>query len=100
MTDTISKRPPVVLDCLYYAVSISLFLAIFVYYWTGMGGPTLLAMTLIPVVFVMFTLQALRENDLYPALPPAANYADRIRLLRIFVLLRLLHEHGIHGARP
>ena len=74
MTDTISKRPPVVLNVLYYAVSISLFLAIFVYYWTGMGGPTLLAMTLIPVVFVMFTLQALRDNDLYPALPPLANY--------------------------
>jgi len=74
MTDTIAKRPPVILNALYYTVSISLFLAIFVYYWTGMGGPTLLAMTLIPVVYVMFTLQALRDNDFYPTLPPAANY--------------------------
>ena len=74
MTDTISKRPPVLLDFIFYAVSISLFLVIFWYYWTGIGGPTLLAMTLIPVVYVMFTLQALRDNDLYPALPPAANY--------------------------
>ena len=74
MTDTTVKRAPVVLDYLYYAVSISLFLAIFVYYWTGMGGPTLLAMTLIPIVFVLFTLQALRDNDFYPSLPPAINY--------------------------
>jgi TRAP transporter 4TM/12TM fusion protein len=31
-------------------------------------------MTLIPVVFVLFTLQSLRDNDLYPSLPPALNY--------------------------
>jgi TRAP transporter 4TM/12TM fusion protein len=74
MTDATSKRP-IVLDYLYYMVSISLFLTIFAYYWTGMGGPTLLAMTLIPIVYVLFTLQALRANDFYPALPPVANYA-------------------------
>jgi TRAP transporter 4TM/12TM fusion protein len=74
MTDTIAKQPPALLNAIYYTVSISLFLAIFVYYWTGMGGPTLLAMTLIPVVYVMFVLQALRDDDLYPALPAVANY--------------------------
>ena len=74
MTDMNSQRPPIPLDYLYYTVSISLFLAIFVYYWTGLGGPTLLAMTLIPIVFVLFTLQELRGNDFYPALPPVANY--------------------------
>ncbi len=72
--DITSKRPPVVLDYIYYAVSISLFMSIFYYYWTGVGGPTLLAMTLIPIVFALFTLQALRENALYPSLPPVANY--------------------------
>ncbi len=74
MTDTTQNRPAV-LDHLYYTVSIGIFLSIFVYYWTDMGGPTLLAMTLIPIIFAMFTLQALRDNDLYPALPPVANYA-------------------------
>ncbi len=69
-----NSRPPVILDYIYYALAISLFLVIFWYYWTGIGGPTLLAMTLIPVVFALFTLQALRTNDLYPVLPPAANY--------------------------
>ena len=74
MTDTIAKRRPNLLDVIFYAVSIPLFLVIFWYYWTGTGGPTLLAMTLVPVVYVMFTLQALRDNNLYPALPAAANY--------------------------
>ena len=74
MTETTSKGPAVVIGYIYYAVSISFFLGIFYYYWTGIGGPTLLAMTLIPVVFVLFTLQALRQNELYPALPPVANY--------------------------
>ena len=66
MTETTSKGPAVVIGYIYYAVSISFFLGIFYYYWTGIGGPTLLAMTLIPVVFVLFTLQALRQNELYP----------------------------------
>jgi TRAP transporter 4TM/12TM fusion protein len=73
MTDTISKRP-LILDVLHHAMAIGLFLAIFWYYWTGIGGPTLLAMTLIPVIFALFTLQSLRDSNFYPALPRAANY--------------------------
>jgi TRAP transporter 4TM/12TM fusion protein len=74
MADVSSKQQPVILNFIYYAVSIAVFVSIFVYYWTDMGGPTLLAMTLIPIIFALFILQALRENNLYPALPPAANY--------------------------
>lgn len=74
MSATTPKRP-VIVDAIYYTGSVGLFLSIFVYYWTDMGGPTLLAMTLIPIIFALFTLQSLRDNDLYPALPPAANYA-------------------------
>ena len=62
------------LECIYYGVAIGFFLYIFHYYWTGSGGSTLLALTLIPITFVLFTLQALRDNDLYPRLPPTANY--------------------------
>jgi len=74
MTDSKQHRP-LIIDAIYYMGSIGLFLSIFVYYWTDMGGPTLLAMTLIPIIFALFTLQALRENELYPTLPPIANYA-------------------------
>ena len=70
MSDTTTQhRPPLALDCIYYAVSIGFLLYMLYYYWTGEGGPTLLAMTMIPMTFVLFTLQALRGNDLYPPLP-------------------------------
>ena len=74
MTDTAQNRPAI-LDYLYYTVSIGIFLSIFVYYWTGAGGETLLAMGCIPITYVLFTLQALRLNDFYPSLPRMANYA-------------------------
>ena len=75
MTDIPSVRPRIVINCIYYAVAISFFLYVFYYYCTGVGGATLLALTLIPITFVLFTLQALRDGDLYPRLPPFANYA-------------------------
>ncbi|MBI1203574.1 MAG: TRAP transporter fused permease subunit [Rhodopseudomonas sp.] len=67
-------RPPLLVDIGYYGVAVGYFLYMFYYYWTGDGGPTLLAMTMIPTTYVLFTLQALRANDLYPALPRWANY--------------------------
>ena len=76
MSDTaIQQRPPFVIDCLYYAASIAFGLYMFYYYWTGLDGPVVLAMSAIPFTFVLFTLQALRQNDLYPALPMNVNYA-------------------------
>ena len=74
MTDPSLPRSRIILDCIYYAVAIFFFLYLFAYFWTSEGGPTLLAMTLVPVTFVLFTLNLLRENELYPRLPPAANY--------------------------
>src|SRR5487761_1864013 len=67
-------RPPFALDCIYYAVAIGFTVYMFWYYWTGLGGPTLLALTAIPLTYVLFTLHALRKNELYPRLPPLANY--------------------------
>jgi TRAP transporter 4TM/12TM fusion protein len=72
---TSSNRPPLALNVIYYGSSIAFFLYMFYYYWTGNGGPTLLAMAMIPVTFCLFTLQSLRANELYPKLPMAANYA-------------------------
>jgi TRAP transporter 4TM/12TM fusion protein len=67
-------RAPLALDCVYYAGSIAYLGYMLYYYWTGIGGPTLLAMTMIPVTFALFTLQALRRGELYPKLPRAANF--------------------------
>src|SRR5262245_65981416 len=68
-------RSRTILDCIYYAVAIFFFLYLFAYFWTSAGGPTLLAMTLVPVTYVLFVLNSLRADELYPGLPPIANYA-------------------------
>jgi TRAP transporter 4TM/12TM fusion protein len=75
MTEPTAPRARVILDCVYYAVAIFFFLYLFTYFWTSEGGPTLLAMTLVPVTYVLFILNALRADDLYPGLPSTANYA-------------------------
>ncbi len=75
MTDASAHRPRIILDCIYYVTAILFFVYLFVYFWTSAGGPTFLAMTLVPVTYVLFVLTALRDDDLYPGLPPAANYA-------------------------
>jgi TRAP transporter 4TM/12TM fusion protein len=75
MTDTPPQhRPPLALDIIYYGSAIAFTVYMFYYYWTSAGGPTVLAMTMVPVTFVLFTLQALRQNSLYPKLPMAVNY--------------------------
>lgn len=69
MTETSGKRPRLIVECTYYVISIGFFVYLFQYFWTSDGGPTLLAMTLVPVTFALFVLNCLRENDLYPRLP-------------------------------
>src|SRR5262249_52067170 len=58
----------------YYAVALFFFVYLFHYFWTGEGGPTLLAMTLVPITYILFVLTLLRANEFYPRLPPTLNY--------------------------
>ncbi|HZE14650.1 MAG TPA: hypothetical protein VE197_02480, partial [Mycobacterium sp.] len=74
MTDTPSHRSPLALDVIYYLSAIVSSIYLFYYYWTSAGGPVLLAMTMVPVMFVLFTLQQLRANEFYPKLPIGLNY--------------------------
>ena len=89
---TSQHRPPLVLDCLYYTISIAFFSYMIYYYWTGNDGPVVLAMTMIPLTFVLFTLQGLRQNDLYPALPMSLNYA----IGAVFCLFSLYCAYYMH----
>jgi TRAP transporter 4TM/12TM fusion protein len=73
--DTPRPRPRRVVEILYLFVALYFVAELFRYYLTGSGGPTLLAVTLVPITFVLFTLDALRRDELYPRLGPAANYA-------------------------
>ena len=92
MTERSAPRPSAVLDGTYYVVAIGFFAYLFNYYWTSEGGPTLLAMTLVPITFVLFVLNSLREGDLYPRLPQAANYA----IATIYIVLALYVAYYMH----
>lgn len=50
------------------------FVYLFRYYLTGVGGPTYLAVILVPVAFILFTLDSLRKNEFYPKLGSTLNY--------------------------
>ena len=68
------SRPRATVELLYFATAIAFFAWLLYYYLTTVGGPTLLAFTVVPVTFVLFTLDALRKDELYPSLSPIPNY--------------------------
>jgi TRAP transporter 4TM/12TM fusion protein len=57
----------------YYFTAVSFFLYLFAYYWTTEGGPALLALVLVPITFVLFTLDEIRKGQIYPNLPCAVS---------------------------
>jgi TRAP transporter 4TM/12TM fusion protein len=74
-TDTAARSwPEAVLEVAYYAAAAIFFGLLFAYFMTGLGGPSQLAAMMVPLTFVLFTLGALRENDLYPSLGLPLNY--------------------------
>ena len=75
MTKILASSAQRIATALYFTVAIFFIGFLFAYYWTGLGGPILLAMTLVPITFILFSLNALRESDFYPRLPASANYA-------------------------
>src|SRR5678815_1016749 len=71
-------RPPArhlaLLNGLYLAVATLFVVYLLFYFWTGLDGPILLAMTLVPITYILFVLGELRGEGLYPTLPLNANY--------------------------
>lgn len=55
---------------LFLIVGAGFFAYLMRYYMTSAGGPTLLAFTLIPIVYVLFVLDAVRKNEYYAFLGP------------------------------
>lgn len=72
-------------NVLFYAFAAVFMVWLLAYYLTGRGGPTLLAVSLVPLTFALFTLDALRRNALYPRFGPIANAL----LAAAYVLLSL-----------
>lgn len=74
MSDTAApSRLQKVANTLFYVFATFFMVWLIGYFLTGRGGPTLLAVTLVPVTFALFTLDALRKNTLYPRLGDALN---------------------------
>ena len=71
---------------IFFLFAFGFFLYLLRYYFTGAGGPTLLAVTLVPVTFILYTLDSLRTGDLYPKLGRAANYS----LALIYIVLSVV----------
>ena len=63
-----STRPRLVVEWLYILTAAFFFVYLLAYYWTSAGGPTLLAITLVPVTFILLTLDELRESEADAAL--------------------------------
>ena len=82
-----------VIEWLYYATAVFFFVYLFGYYWTSEGGPVLLAFTLVPVTYVLFVLEALRNNELYPKLSLGANHA----LGAVYVVLSIAVAVYMHS---
>jgi TRAP transporter 4TM/12TM fusion protein len=59
---------------LFSLIGLFFFVYLFRYFLTGVGGPTYLAVILVPVAFILFTLDALRTKDFYPRLGSTVNY--------------------------
>jgi TRAP transporter 4TM/12TM fusion protein len=74
MTEHPARPSPLALDAIYYVCAVSYAVYMFYYYWTSAGGPVVLAMTMVPLTFGLFTLRALRDNEFYPKLPRSVNY--------------------------
>jgi TRAP transporter 4TM/12TM fusion protein len=60
---------------LYTLTALFFFVYLLAYYWTSEGGPTLLAITLVPVTLILFTVDEVHRGAFYPRLPAAAGYA-------------------------
>jgi TRAP transporter 4TM/12TM fusion protein len=59
----------------FFAVAVLFVAYLLRYYATGTGGPTMLAVTLVPVAYIIATLDDLRRGQLYPRLGPAGSAA-------------------------
>jgi TRAP transporter 4TM/12TM fusion protein len=58
----------------YYAVAVFFCTYLFGYFLTGEGGPTILAVTMVPVAFILFVLEQLRTGDFYPRYGTLTNH--------------------------
>lgn len=69
-----SRNGYALVTILFFLFAGAFFIYLFRYYMTGFGGPTLVAVSLVPVTFILFCLGEMRSGGLYPRLGSTANY--------------------------
>jgi TRAP transporter 4TM/12TM fusion protein len=74
MTAATPPRLRTAVHGIYYLTAVLFFLYLVNYYLSGEGGPTVLAVTLVPVCFILFVLDALRSDDFYRGLGWLPNH--------------------------
>ncbi len=57
----------------FYAVALLFTVVLLRYYATGAGGPTMLAVSMVPVAYILVTFDDIRKGVLYPKLPVLAS---------------------------
>jgi TRAP transporter 4TM/12TM fusion protein len=67
----------------FYAVALLFVLYLLRYYATGAGGPTMLAVAMVPVAYIVATLDDIRRGVLYPRLPVPVMAATGFVLIGI-----------------
>lgn len=73
-TTKMESRLRMAADILFYAFALVFFVYLFRYYMTGLGGPTLLAISAVPLTVCIVVLDDLRKGELYPALGPVVPW--------------------------
>ena len=81
-----SHKNNILISILFYGFALFYFIYIFRYYLTGRGGPTLLAVGMVPVAYIIATLKSMREDDFYPGLGKILQYI----LAVIYIIISLI----------
>ncbi len=91
MSEHSESRSPVfaIAETGFFIVAFCFFVYLIQYYSSTFGGPTLLAFTMVPVTFIIFTLDSLRRNEFYPALGPGLNLAIAAVYIAICVVVSI-----------
>jgi hypothetical protein len=83
---------------LFYLFAGAFFFYFFRYYMTGIGGPTRVAVMLVPVTFIIYCLGEMRSGGLYPSdSGSTANYMICGLYIMICLVCSRIPDAGVHG---
>ncbi len=74
------------IEVVYFGLSFFFVIYLMRYLFTGRGGPTLLAVTLLPIAYLIVLYSQLRSNDFYPSIPSKI----RAGMVIVFTILGIL----------